>query len=142
MIKLYMNSVHAARGVDARQAAPTERVVISGAENVESRIRGIHAVRVGSSAVYGVEFYGIVLVEKITSLYSIDFYERTNRLAIRVGYRARRSKPAFSLSGAFCLNAWVEDAATLYRASQGVVLASEDLFDGYNPWNAPDEWIP
>ncbi len=38
MIKLYMNSVHAARGVDARQAAATKSVVITSAENVESRI--------------------------------------------------------------------------------------------------------
>jgi hypothetical protein len=124
MIKLYMNSVHAARGVDVRQAAPTKGVVISGAENIESRIRDVHAVRVGSSAVYRVEFYGIVLVEKITSLDSNDFYERTNRLAIRVGYRARRSQPAFGVSGAFCLNAWVEDATTFRSTPKGGILAS------------------
>src|SRR5882672_744757 len=141
MIKLYMNSVHAACGV-GRGATNIVRVVKTWSVNAEGGIRRVHAVRVGPSTVYRVKADGIVLVEKKTSLNANDLYERGYALSVRVSHSARRRKPALCVSGAFGQNPRIEDATTLRRAPKRIVLISQELLNSHDRRSAAYPRIP
>ena len=117
-------------------------MVKTGSVNAESGIRSVHAVGVGSCTVYRVKVDGIVLVEEIASLNAIDLYERGYDLSVRVGYSARRRKPALCVSGAFGQNPRIEDATALRRAPKRIVLSSQDLLNSHDRRSAAYPRIP
>src|SRR3989442_4492135 len=125
MIKLHMNHVHASRGI--RGSAN----IVSRSENIESSVRRIHPIGMSSSAVYGVKFGRIVLIEEKSSPHTPYLNEGGYNLSVSVCYGARgairhpsrgssraRRKPSlgFSVWNAIGLNAWIENAPALCRA--------------------------
>jgi hypothetical protein len=136
VVKLHVDGVHAACCIGVRANS------VPWCENVEGSVGQVHPVGIRKSSVNGIVVNRVVLVEELSPLYPDDFNKRRNDLPIGVRYVAGRVKPALGVPRARCSNPRVENATALRRTSQGIGLASKNLFNRNNPRNALDLWIP